>query len=325
MLQETTQFTSPLQGKINFMVRPNISCDYHRVKLPAEYMGVDVNAPAPNAKIDVFCRTQEQPIEAYFSGPNRRPFIVDIDDFWYLYPQHYLHGIWNTGKIADKIILAMKEAGAVTVTNEILYDRVKVYNKKVHIIQNALPFDNGQFTKIDTSGKAVFFWAGGASHAGDLTVLRQVMTNTPFELVLMGDDGGGQWAKIRSLFAGRAKITKMLPVESYMSGYQGNVMLIPLENNFFNQHKSNLKVLEAGAKGMAVIASRMYPYYNEKDKPYIMYADTPAEWQSHIRYCMANPGFVQEMGAALAEHVRTEYSLRAANAARHAIYSGIIK
>lgn len=321
MLQETTRFTSPLQGKINFMARKNVSCDYHRIKLPAQQMGIDVNIPAPNAKIDVFCRTQEQPIEKYIADLNGKKFIVDIDDYWYLYPHHYLFGIWTEGCMSDKIIGAMKAATLITVTNEKLWIRAKQYNKHVHILPNSLPFDTGQFQRKDVDGKAAFFWAGGASHANDIAILRTVMTNTPFDLTLMGDDGGGQWAKIKATFGGRAKFTKMLPVESYMDGYQGNVMLVPLENNFFNQHKSNLKILEAGCKGMAVIASRMSPYYNGRDMPFVMYANNLTEWQSHIKYCQANPSFVHEMGAGLADHVRRQYNMSEINIERGQIYA----
>lgn len=320
MLQKITQFTSPLQGKVNFMARKNVSCDYHRIQLPAEHMGIDIHAPAPNAKIEVFCRTQEQPIEKYIADLGSRKFIVDVDDYWYLYPYHYLFGIWAGSNTAEKIIQAMKAAHMVTVTNDALWQKARQYNRYVHILPNALPFDSGQFQRTENDGSPAFFWAGGASHMHDLGVLRSIMINTSYNLTLMGDDGGGQWAKIKTTFGPRAKIIKMLPVDSYMTGYQGNVMLIPLENNFFNQHKSNLKILEAGCKGMAVIASRVAPYYNETDKPFIMYADSPAEWQANIRYCQANPGFVKEMGAALGEHVRKHYNLKDINELRNQIY-----
>lgn len=320
MLQETIRSISPLQGKINFMVRQMVSCDYHRIQLPAQEMGVDIHAPCPNARIDIFCRTQEQPIEKYISALDGRKFIVDIDDYWHLYPHHYLFGIWTGNDMANKIIQAMKAARIVTVTNDALWQRAKQYNRYVHILPNALPFDSGQFQRTENDGSPTFFWGGGASHMHDINILRSIMINIPYNLTLMGDDGGGQWAKIKTTFGPRAKIIKILPVDSYMNGYQGNIMLIPLENNFFNQHKSNLKILEAGCKGMAVIASRMAPYYNEKDKPFIMYADSPAEWQAHIKYCQANPGFVKEMGAALADHVRRHYDLKNINELRKQIY-----
>lgn len=324
MLQETTQFTSPLNGKINFQVRKGISCDYHRIQLPVQTMGIDPFAVPKGQALDVFCRTQELVNDTYFTEKNGRKIAVDIDDFWYLDPSHYLFGIWNSGKVSDKIITAIKYADVVTTTNHALWRRIRKFNHNIEILPNALPFDTGQFQKKDISGKTTFFWAGGASHAQDIAILRTVMTNTQYDLTLMGDDGGSQWAKIKMLFAGRAKITKMLPVDSYMTGFQGNVMLVPIENNFFNQHKSNLKILEAGCKGMAVIASKVYPYYNGTDMPFVMYANTPAEWQSHIKYCIANPAFVQDMGAGLADHVRKQYELNNINIQRRQIYESLI-
>lgn len=321
MLQETTQYTSPLQGKISFQIRKGISCDYHRIDLPARAIGINTEIAPTHALLNVVCRFPDDDSRV-INGKS----IVDVDDYWHLYPHHYLHGIWHSSKSAQRIVSAIERADMVTVTNLHLWQKVRQFNSRVEILPNALPFDEGQFKLLTGDAiydKAKFFWAGGASHAQDLAVIRNVLTSTQFDLTLMGDDGGGQWAKIRTSFGGRAKFIKMLSVESYMTGYEGNVMLVPLENNYFNIHKSNLKVLEAGCKGMAVIASRMHPYYNAKDMPYVMYADNLGEWQSHIRYCIANPGFVKDMGLALADHVRREYDLHEVNIKRRHIYESL--
>lgn len=307
-----------LKGKVDFMYRDGISCDYHRIILPALGLGIDPAEGVKKSELDVFCR---------MSGlrDSKVPLIVDVDDYWYLYPHHYLYGNWNGNKHTETIIEALKSATAVTVTNRKLFDRANQFNKNVYVIPNGLPFDQGQFTLGDTSGPVRFIWAGGASHLHDLNVIRPVFSSLAFDFTIFGDDGYGEWTKIKNLFAGKAKVIKSLPVDRYMDGMKGNVMLIPIENNYFNNHKSNLKLLEAGCKGMAVIASKCEPYYNSCDEPYVMYASNPTEWALHMKYCVANPNFVADMGSMLAEHVRRKYPLEWMNRQRVHIYEKVIK
>ncbi len=316
---ETTQYTNhSLNGKVDFIFREGVSCDYHRILLPAMGLGINPHQSTSNPLLEVFCRMPARSLRGNV------PVIVDLDDYYYLYPHHYLFNSWNGNKHTETIINALKNADAVTVTNRMLSDKVSQFNDNVFILPNALPFDSGQFNRGDMSGPTRFMWAGGASHLHDLNIIRPVLHSIPFDLTLYGDDGYGEWSKIRNLFGARAKYKKALSVDSYMTGFHGNVMLVPIENNYFNNHKSNLKILEAGCKGMAVIASKCEPYYNKKDAPFIMYAENAQEWALHMKYCSANPNFVTDMGNMLAEHVRLHYNLSDVNEKRKDVYNMLI-
>jgi hypothetical protein len=102
------------------------------------------------------------------------------------------------------------------------------------------------------------------------------------------------------------------PLDSYMELYKdGDVALAPLAKNLFNRHKSNLKVLEAGAKNMPIIVSNNGPYADEN--PLTMRVDTPNEWYKWIRFCEQNPSFVLDNGEQLGEYVRNNFHLRLMN------------
>lgn len=300
--------------KIDFQYRPEISCDYHRIQLPFQYMGLSADR---SARLSVFCRI---PVRA----PSLRRYIVDIDDYWYLYPKHYIFNKWQQNGTGRQMIEYMKEAVAVTTTNTVLAEKIARYNKNVYVVPNALPFDQGQFKERENKKwGANFFYAGGASHSYDLDILlNAIKYEIGVNLTIQGyQKENATWQAIRGKFGDLAKFIDNKPIDSYLNTYDADVMLIPLENNVFNQHKSNLKVLEAAAKGMAVIASRVHPYYNELDMPYVLYADTPHEWINHISFCSANPGFVKEQAQALREHCMKHYELTQVNNLRRLIYS----
>lgn len=298
--------------KIDFQYRPEISCDYHRIQLPFQYMGLSADR---RATLSVFCRI-----------PVRSPatkYIVDIDDYWYLYPHHYIFNRWQQNGTGRQMIEYMKTADAVTTTNTVLADKIARYNKNVYVVPNALPFDQGQFKmSVSESNICRFFYAGGASHAYDLDILFDAIKDDRWvDLTIQGyQKDNTTWQGIRQKFGYRAKFIDNQHIDSYLNTYEADVMLIPLENNIFNQHKSNLKVLEAAAKGMAVIASRIHPYYNYLDMPHVLYADTPQEWISNISFCSSNPGFVKEQAHALREHCMAHYELTQANNLRREIY-----
>ena len=302
--------------KIDFQYRPEISCDYHRIQLPFQYMGL---AADRKAGLSVFCRIPVRPLR-----PLVAQYIVDIDDYWYLYPHHYIFNRWQQNGTGSRMVEYMKGAIAVTTTNTVLAEKIQRYNKNVYVVPNALPFNQGQFKiSASTSKTCRFFYAGGASHAYDLDILFDaIKEERGIDLTIQGYQKENiTWQGIRCKLFDRAKFINNQPIDSYLNTYDADVMLIPLENNVFNQHKSNLKVLEAAAKGMAVIASRVHPYYNALDMPYVLYADTPQEWMNHISFCSANPGFVKEQAHALREHCMMHYELTRVNNLRREIYS----
>jgi glycosyltransferase involved in cell wall biosynthesis len=255
-------------------------------------------------------------------------YIVDIDDYWYLYPHHYIFNRWNQNGTGRMMVENIKGAVAVTTTNHLLAEKIVRYNPNVYVVPNALPFDQGQFVKKKTESKECrFFYAGGASHSHDLFIILDALIKEDWkcDITIQGyQKSNASWMGIHSMWSRHAKFIENKPIDSYLNTYEADVMLIPLENNVFNQHKSNLKVLEAAAKGMAVIASKVHPYYNQLEMPYVLYADTPQEWVGHMAFCAANPGFVKEQAAALREHCMKHYDLIKINEIRRDIYSKYI-
>lgn len=73
----------------------------------------------------------------------------------------------------------------------------------------------------------------------------------------------------------------MLPLDKYMTAYNGHqIALAPLKDSLFNSCKSNLKALEAGAKGLALVTSKVKPYFNKQDQQMILFAETKEDWRT---------------------------------------------
>lgn len=334
--------------KIISLVNPHSGCDYHRIKLPLTYLHKHGHVTGVTPGQSVEDSLKECNILFY----NRTPYnvllddilrwreqygfkiVVDIDDYWKLYPGHYMETIWKIQDLEQQIIRSLSIADAVTCTVDRLYDKVLAYNSNVHVVPNGLPFDDLQFTAArTTSDRMRFIYAGGGSHFWDLFMIRNSIArlsrdNFEGEIVLAGIAAVNIYDRMVDVMSDRGRMKNFrslqyLPLDSYMDLYkEGDVALAPLAKNIFNSHKSNLKVLEAGCKNIPIIVSNNGPYQDEN--PLTMRVDTPAEWYKWIRFCQNNPSFVADNGEQLGEYVRHNYNLRLMNYLRLEAFNSVL-
>lgn len=327
--------------------KPGSGCDYHRIFLPYRELVDFEKLPASyaDAAVVVMNRTSIEGHDALAAAKRKHGFkvILDLDDYWNLYPHHHDYVAWINGMIPKAITKHIQLADVITVTNQQLADEVLKLRPEatVEIIPNALPFDQDQFTdEREEADTFRFFYAGGSTHAFDIGVLREPIremnsTQTGHEFILAGyrsspDNIKDQWDNMMRVFYPNMDpsawpIRKGRLLSKYMELYkEADVVLVPLEDNQFNRCKSNLKVLEAGCKRVPVIASCVLPYYNELDKPYLSYAESPRSWYELMRLMMRNPNYVRDQGEALGEHVRKHYDLKKVNEHRRQIVQSLL-
>lgn len=105
-----------------------------------------------------------------------------------------------------------------------------------------------------------------------------------------------------------------------------DICLVPLSGNgLFNQYKSELKLIEAGAKGKMCIVSRVKPYTLIPDE-YVHFVDSSdmIGWYKAIKYCIDNPEYVKEKALALKEHIKDNYNLDKENEKRFNLIKAIL-
>jgi len=240
--------------------------------------------------------------------------IVDIDDYWFLDQWHILVKYYPT----EKIIRHIQIADVVTCTNEFLYNEIKLLNKNVYILPNALPYGKEQFSDIkqetlEADGKLRVIYAGGITHEKDIQLIKNPfkrISTDPYlksklHFTLCGYEPEQKqthpiWHKMIDSFLCGFKlngyIRAALPVDSYMNFYnEADVSIAPLVESKFNSMKSNLKVLEAAAKKLCILTSNVHPY---KYCPYAIKINSQPDWYRQIKKITFDAIYREEMAEA---------------------------
>lgn len=318
-----------MSNKVIPITVQNSGCSYHRIEVPYTELGYTCSDKAQLSSGNLFIINRVFPADntdEILAKGNR--FILDLDDYWEMPPDHPMYQRSLDFGTKDLVLNNIRKASAVTVTNIELYNLVKPHNKEVHIIPNSIPFGKGQFQGNNKKSDTVkFIYAGSFSHSQDIEIIADVVNESGVDFCLTSRmPNNPDWEAMRGLFKSDIETQPNRNVSSYMYIYDGrSVSLVPLVNSTFSNAKSNLKVLEAGCKGLHVIASKILPYYNPLDRQFIDFASNRYEWYEKIRYCKMNKSYVEERGLSLQEHVKEHYDLTQMNVYRKQLIEYVIK
>lgn len=308
--------TSSTTRSANLLVdaKPHTSCDYHRIVLPFSRLKAK-----PKVPVVVFNRLLSTGYASLCKLKKQGYAIVaDIDDSPFLESSHYLYENFRNDQTSARIINELRLADVVTVTNSRLADviRSSLPAANIEVVPNALPFDTDQFTRNERyDDPQPVVYAAGPSHYLDSKLLPAGMQGIAFA----GDLPHPQWQKIREYHHG-SSFRDARPVESYMGLYEGHrIAVAPLKQSTFNGCKSNLKMLEAGARGLAFVASPVHPYIDTGDSSAVLYAGDKTEWRNTLRMLTVHRNVREDAAAALAQYVRENYHLDKANKIRRQI------
>lgn len=236
--------------------------------------------------------------------------IIDMDDKVHIPFDHYMSKMYETKDIPDKIIMGLKNADAIMCSTHVLADNLRKYNDNIYVIPNAIDFNIEQFQFKDKehSDKLRIVYPCSLSHKKDVQLLfnsfkrlaNDVNLKDKYTVTLAGYNEGNNktkliWEEMVKIFrlAKDYNIINSKPVTSYMEHYDNqDVCLVPLENNSFNSFKSILKLNEAGAKKLAVIASNVLPY-SEYTEQFLVVNKT-MDWYEHIKSLINNKELLKE-------------------------------
>lgn len=204
------------------------------------------------------------------------PYILDIDDYWRLPVGHLMHNHYKKSNAEHMITEMIKNAAQVWCATEHLVMHCLKYNDNCHHVPNAIDMSQPQWEKKRVrEDKPVFGWIGGIHHFDDLALMRETfirLTADPIKLFLGGyKKGENIWDVYKGWFSnyGHRPVIVHEAENVYNYGDMYNhidVLFAPLVDNEFNRCKSELKMLEAGAKGVAFIGSDVMPYKNFSTK-----------------------------------------------------------
>jgi glycosyltransferase involved in cell wall biosynthesis len=288
--------------------------------------------------------------------------IFDMDDYWHLPPSHHLYTVWDKNKVGRQTIEAFIHSDVVLTTTPKMYNQIKVYNSNCYVLFNSLFEEEKQLQKREIKNKRVRFgWVGGVYHYADIKMIQNTFKLISANKELLKDiqiclggytEGQKEYRLIEQIMTNNYSyldesykeyllsgirmgehITYNQPyrrlhskgVYEYIDIYNDiDVALIPLENNPFNTSKSNLKVVEAGYMGKAVIASDVYPYTIDCDKTNsILVSDNKYGWYEAILQYMDKTKR-EEQATWLNEKIRSRYNILLMNEQRERIYKTLL-
>lgn len=330
--------------RIKCVIKSQSGCCLHRIASPLSHMpfrsedtlemgeyGNLISEDPGNCSIYCFNRDVTMSPEKLLQLKNERGFLIwqDIDDFWQLYPGHYMKQWWGEdGKYVKSMIAFMKIADIITCTNERLREKILPYNPNVKVYPNCV---EPQIINREPSDKMRFIYVAGITHEHDCKLLENAFKrignephlNRQSEYILAGFDTktpSATWDRMMATFTftNSFQIWGNLPLTEYLTHYDlADVALVPLVTNEFNSCKSLLKINEAASKGMPCIVSDTSPYNSLRGVQGLMFFSNTTELLSHIRYCTKNHNFVKDKGMELKEYMAKNYDIKYWSALRY--------
>jgi len=298
--------------------RLNSGIDYHRIVSPLEALardeGIEVSL-TDDPRTMTNARWEECThivASRFFAVPLRelinfkqacerygKKLVVDVDDWWYLPPHHPKFKHYQKYEIPERIEQCLSIADVVWVTNKVLKKKARKFNSNVHIIPNAIDTKLDQWQeKRKPSDKVRFGYIAGNHHQTDIEAAELSLEDV--EGYTVDIDQYPEMLQAKYVLAPQ-------PASEYGRMYARiDVSVIPLIASAFNRCKSNLKLIEAGMTGTAVICSPVSPYHEYlRDGENCLTASTPDEWDAAIRKLNDNPKLVEKLANELSKDMAT--------------------
>lgn len=331
---------------ITILYSDNNPSDYHRLLLPAKYID------DPNITIRLVRHTDCSKDESIFQCDIllfSRLFIhdwstmeqlkkkygfkiiVDFDDYYKLSPNQLRYKIWKDHDVANRMVQAAVGSDLIFVTNKQLYNVYKEFNSNIVIVANALPFNTIKFPPASQPDKVRFLYVAGKTHYNDLKLLHglfhRLRSDSDFKrkasFTFCGYDSTPDKDRISARMEAICKIygsyvrREILPLDNYFEHYcYGDVSIAPLQDNFYNNCKSNLKFIEAACMKLPFICSDVSPYDKEVMAPGIIWCKNTADWYKAFKFFINNPRAVEDFGNANYKYAKERYNLDTVNVLR---------
>lgn len=271
--------------------------------------------------------------------------IMDIDDYWILPDYHPI--IWRKDVDYDEwkgsILANLAMADYIWTSTEYLKSKIEnlVPNTPIVIARNAIDYDDElQWSeakgKSRNKDKVVIGYAGSTTHYKDLdplqTPIRRINSNKFLRKNVMfnlfgvdnkTDFGIKVWNHQINIMTvqGRFKnlqIDSGKKVSRYASFYdEMDISIASVIDNEFNRCKSELKVIEAGAKYKPFIGTDVITY--NRTNANIDLCKNSDDWLESMKELVLDKTLRTELGKELGEFVRDEYIIDKENQARLSI------
>ena len=180
---------------------------------------------------------------------------------------------------------------AITVSTQPLVEKFSKFNANVHLIPNALSkvrYNNVRRVAVNKNNPITIAFAGTSTHTDDMKVVGQALLNIQrkYGPHLIRFVFWGAWVVGMEGAENVRIVNKSVPYVDYLdelSRLNIDIAIAPLEDNNFNESKSDLKWLEYTAVGAACVLSNVSAYQEAKYYGLAEVVDNDTEsWESAI-------------------------------------------
>ena len=237
--------------------------------------------------------------------------VYELDDYLPNLPLKSYHREHMPKDVRKSLRRAVALTDRFVVSTAPLAEAFADMHSDIRIVPNRLPVSwwgalNGQRR---VGRKPRVGWAGGVSHTGDLELIVDVVKNLAEEVewVFFGMCPEVLKPYVHEFYTG-------VPIEQYpamLASMNLDLALAPLEQNQFNDCKSNLRLLEYGVLGFPVVCSDVVCYRD--GLPVTRVKNRYKDWMDAIRMHLSDLDATAAAGDELRRIVRRDWMLEGAN------------
>ncbi len=247
-------------------------------------------------------------IEKYKLAMPHLPIIQMVDDLLGFVPEKHPNRNFQAREGHQRMVRALVQSDRLVVTTDTLRQQYQKYVSDVRLLPNCLDKQWSDRRTMRTCGRKLRVgWVGAGQHKGDLELVTEVVKALAGEVdwVFMGmcTDAIKPYIK---------EFHEFVPIGDYpakMFSLDLDIAIAPLEKNFFNECKSNLRLLEYGAMAWPVVCSDVFPYQH-MDPPVLRCGNSSQEWVDALRTLMDDQTLRFKMGDDLHTWVRSNFTLK---------------
>ncbi|OLU32693.1 glycosyl transferase [Pseudomonas sp. PA15(2017)] len=237
--------------------------------------------------------------------------VYELDDYLPNLPVKSVHRAQMPKDILKSMRRGLGYVDRFVVSTHALADACSGLHDDIRVIENRLPpaWWRGLATTRIRSGKPRVGWAGGIGHTGDLEMIADVVLALADEVdwIFMGMCPDKLRPAVKEIHEG-------VDISVYpraLAALNLDLAVAPLEENLFNECKSNLRLLEYGACGFAVVCSDVRSY--QGNLPVTRVKNRYRDWMDAIRMHVADLDATARAGEALHQQVMRDWMLEGDN------------
>ncbi len=255
----------------------------------------------------------EQQIELIQRVQRLRPtfMVAELDDYLPNLPMKNAHRHEMPKDVLRHLRRSVSLMDRFVVSTPALAEAFAGFHSDMRVVQNRLPprWWRGLQSSRRAGGRPRVGWAGGISHQGDLELIVDVIKALHGEVdwIFFGMAPEAIKPYLRE-FHGPVSIERY---PRTLASLNLDLAVAPLEQNLFNECKSNLRLLEYGACGYPVVCSDVRPY--QGGLPVTRVKNRFKDWVDAIRMHTQDLDAAAAAGDRLKAAVESDWMLEGAN------------